>query len=96
MGLHFLSLINIFFTKDEQNTIIFITTVFLPSLSIYMFVIITEKLNLNIASVDELISLSEIGPITAEKLIVKRVEMDFSSLLKTYCWFLVGIRKLNK
>ena len=47
-----------------------------------MFVIIREKLNFNIASVDELISLPGIGPITAEKIIAKRVEMGFSSLLK--------------
>ena len=42
---------------------------------------ITGKLNLNIASVGELIALLGIGPVTPENIIAKRVEMGaFSSL----------------
>ena len=87
-----------FFTKDERNTIIFLTIAFLVGSSILYvrdnnrkneltFIdvnqeisdiiksdqTITGKLNLNIASVGELISLSGIGPVTIEKIIAKRV-----------------------
>ena len=94
-----------FFTKDERNTIIFLTIAFLVGSSILYvrdnnrkneltFIdvnqeisdivksdqTITGKLNLHIASVGELISLSGIGLVTAEKIIAKRVEMgSFSS-----------------
>jgi hypothetical protein len=71
--------------KDERDTIIFLAIAFLIGSSILYVRDNNRKINLNIAGVDELISLPGIGSITAEKFIAKRVEMGSSPLLKTYC-----------